>query len=287
MGAWGTTLYDNDSASDIRGDYIDKLKRGKSNNEVTQELIMENQNIMGDVEEEPLFWFALADTQWNYGRLLPNVKERALFFLAQEEELKRWQESGQEKFDAWKNTLNNLKKKLLSTPPKEKKVSKYRLYQCKWKLGDIFAYQFNSDYSKKNGFWKKYIIIRKISEDICWPGHIVPVVQVYKWIGDDIPTLDTLRNIDLLEQGFFPSALKKHPELKKEYLITLLSTSANAIPQNQLTYLGNILGNDIIPFRGYNYYTGYTSVGWEGSGYNNNFEQYIIDMYLAWNCFYN
>ena len=31
MGTWGTGLYSNDSACDIRGDYIDKLKRGKTN----------------------------------------------------------------------------------------------------------------------------------------------------------------------------------------------------------------------------------------------------------------
>ena len=30
MGTWGTGLYSNDSACDIRGDYIDKLKRGKN-----------------------------------------------------------------------------------------------------------------------------------------------------------------------------------------------------------------------------------------------------------------
>ena len=39
MGTWGTGLYSNDSACDIRGDYIDKLKRGKTNDEATQELI--------------------------------------------------------------------------------------------------------------------------------------------------------------------------------------------------------------------------------------------------------
>ena len=31
-----------------------------------------------DDEEEPSFWFALADTQWKYGRLLPEVKEKAI-----------------------------------------------------------------------------------------------------------------------------------------------------------------------------------------------------------------
>ena len=76
----------------------------------------ENRDIMGDSEEEPLFWFALADTQWNYGRLIPKVKEKALHFLAQDEELQRWQDSGQ-KLMAWKKTLNTLKEKLESPQP--------------------------------------------------------------------------------------------------------------------------------------------------------------------------
>ena len=99
MGAWGTSLYANDSAGDIRGDYLDKLKRGKTNEEATKELVEANANT-GDVEEEPLFWFALADTQWNYGRLLPEVKEKALLYLSQSKEWERWKESGQEKLSA-------------------------------------------------------------------------------------------------------------------------------------------------------------------------------------------
>ena len=67
MGTWGTSLYDNDSTGDI-GDFyfLDKLKRGKTNEEATKELVDENMNT-GDTEEEPLFWLDLADTQWNYG----------------------------------------------------------------------------------------------------------------------------------------------------------------------------------------------------------------------------
>lgn len=53
MGAWGTSLYANDTASDIHGDYVDKLKRGKTNEEATKELIDDNRDIMGDVEEAP------------------------------------------------------------------------------------------------------------------------------------------------------------------------------------------------------------------------------------------
>ena len=28
-----------------------------------------------------------------------------------------------------------------------------------------------------------------------WPGHIVPVVQVYKWVGDNVPSLDELSSL--------------------------------------------------------------------------------------------
>lgn len=121
MGAWGTSLYANDSASDIRGDYVDKLRRGMSNEKVTQELIENNWDIMGDEEEEPLFWYALADTQWNYGRLLPEVKEKALSFIGQDAELERWREAGEKELKAWMNTLEKLKEKLLSPVPPEKK----------------------------------------------------------------------------------------------------------------------------------------------------------------------
>lgn len=75
MGTWGTGLYSNDSACDIRGDYIDKLKRGKTNDEATQELINSNRDIMGDVEEEPLFWFALLE---KFCQKLPTLKRELL-----------------------------------------------------------------------------------------------------------------------------------------------------------------------------------------------------------------
>ena len=282
MGAWGTSLYANDSASDIRGDYVDKLKRGKTNEQATKELIDENCDIMGDVEEEPLFWFALADTQWNYGRLLPEVKEKALFYLSQDKELERWKESGQKHLNAWKKTLETLKEKLNSPQPTEKKVSKYHLYRCKWKLGDVFAYRFTGSYSKEKGFENKYVIFRKVSEDVCWPGHIVPVIQVYKWIGSDIPDIEVLSNMNLLEQQFYPSVLKYKPDKEKEFNIKLISTSQKAIPKDNLYFLGNVPGDDLIPFRGCDYWTGYVGVGWESSKYNNKFEHYIIDMYLAW-----
>lgn len=254
MGAWGTSLYANDTACDIRG----------------------------DLEEEPLFWYALADTQWNYGRLLPEVKEKALYFLEQGEELERWREAGEKKLNAWMKTLAELKEKLNSPMPEEKKVSKYRIYKCAWKLEDVFAYQFTSDYSREKGFYGNYVVFRKVSEASYWPGHVIPVVQVYKWIWQEIPQLDEAVKKDLLIQNYLPITLKYKPDIKPEYYIQLINTSKRMIPENNLTVLGNLLGEDLIGFRGHKHYLCYPNVGWEGKGYNNSFEKYTIDTYLAW-----
>ena len=54
MGAWSTFLYASDTTSDIRGDYLDMLRRGMTNEEATRGLIEASQGYMGDVEEEPL-----------------------------------------------------------------------------------------------------------------------------------------------------------------------------------------------------------------------------------------
>ncbi len=282
MGAWGTSLYANDAASDIRGDYVDKLRRGKTNEEATRELIEKNREIMGDVEEEPLFWYALADTQWNYGRLLPEVKEKALYFLSQKGELERWAESGEAKLKAWMNTLEKLRQELLSPPPAEKRVPKYRFYKCKWNLGDVYAYRFSSEYSKEKGFYGDYIAFRKVSEDNLWPGHIVPMVQVYKWIGKDIPTLDFLKALPLLELTYYPKEYIHKLDTEKDYIISLAYSSERTIPKAKLTFLGNIPGDDLVPFSKRDYWVGHRYVGWEGTSWNNQFEHYMIDMYLAW-----
>ena len=282
MGAWGTSLYSNDTACDLRGDYLDRLKRGKTNEEITQELIEEKSGIMGDVEEEPLFWFALADTQWNYGRLLPEVKEKAMYFLAQEDELERWKDSGEKQLLAWMKTRDKLREKLETPQPPEKKISKYKLYQCKWQLGDVYAYKLSSEYSEEEGFRGKYFAFRKVSEYTWWPGHIVPIIQMYKWIGDELPTLELLAGQRLLPIKAFLHLLDNNggtADKSKVYNIVLVKESERSIPKNSLFYVGNISGNDLLPL--HEGYKGYFAVGWESSKYNNKIEHFFIKMYQA------
>ena len=63
------------------------------------------------------------------------------------------------------------------------------------------------------------------------------------------------------------------------YIVSLAKLSA---AKDNLTYLGNLPGDDLIPFKGNDYWTGYYVIGWESGKIEPTIEHYFIDQYLAW-----
>lgn len=92
MGAWGTGLYQDDDTCDIKEEYLNYLRIGKTNEEALQEVISDNKEMIKDDEIGPLFWLALADTQWKYGRLTNDIRDRALEVIDSGKDLERWKE---------------------------------------------------------------------------------------------------------------------------------------------------------------------------------------------------
>lgn len=90
MGAWGVALYSDDMASDVRDDFKDYIGDGLSSEDATRKMVSEYQPERDMYDVWPVFWLALADTQWSLGRLLPEVKERALHVLESGSDLERW-----------------------------------------------------------------------------------------------------------------------------------------------------------------------------------------------------
>src|SRR4051812_27311908 len=76
MGAWGTGIFQNDSASDIRDIYRSLLEQKVPDTEATQTVIAEYADSGPEIDAE--LWLALAGTQWKLGRLEPHVKDQAL-----------------------------------------------------------------------------------------------------------------------------------------------------------------------------------------------------------------
>ena len=116
MGAWGTGLYQDDDTCDIKDEYLTYLRLGMSNEEALEELIECNEELIDDEKIGPLFWLALADTQWKYGRLTNEVKEKALEVINSGKDLKRWEED-KKLYAKRKKVLEDLRERLNTKQP--------------------------------------------------------------------------------------------------------------------------------------------------------------------------
>lgn len=282
MGAWGTGLYSNDTASDVRDDFMELLRAGNSKETATEKLMQQNKDLLQDEEEAALFWYALADTQWNRGMLLPEVMQNALSCLEHKEiELQRWLDSGGKYANRWLDTLNKLEAKLRQPQPPEKKLQKRRLFHCPWALGDVFAYRLAGERSKEAGFYGKYLVFRKISEEYWYPGHIIPVVKLYAWLGDQPPALEEISSFRILPVYHYTRPIRKPSDAP--FYWGLISQRAKEIPADQLILLGNLPGPDCLPYDGEKnmWCSTASGVGWEGSVWNRWVEKQFIDQYLC------
>lgn len=262
MGAWGPKLYQDDMAGEVRDYYKDQLHRGKTGKEVTQELIEQNEYAISDPDDAPVFWFALADTQWNLGRLENFVKEQALNHIRNGYDLRRWKTEDPQEAKIRARVLSELEQKLLSPQPAEKKISQYKLYRCEWKIGDVYAYPLDSDYAKEKGLYGRYFLFQKIGETDYHPGHTIPIVWVKITKGDELPTNDeeydkleyVQTSVTEYEDRFLPidgrrpkEDIAEKSKLKYEvddsgflpqYRIALINTSKRVIPKS-LVFVGN------------------------------------------------
>lgn len=232
MGAWGYGLYDNDSTSDVRDTYIELLEDGLDNIQAYEKTLENLQEYIGD-EDEPLLWFALAEAQWSTGRLMQEVKEKALSWIEKEGGIELWEED-RNGSSGWRNTLSELKTKLESPMRKEKKFRKTK--QIMWELNDVYAYQFLSDDAKEVGLYGKYMLIQKIGEAPYYKGEIYMQVQLIDHVFCELPKLEDVNNYRIL------------PADNLQYIRPLMMNCSFMIykksdyPHKQLTYLGNIQG---------------------------------------------
>ena len=118
MTASGVGLFHDDVAADVRREYLDLLASGASDADAFGTMLREWKESIADYDDGPVFWLALAATQWEYGRLNPRAKSQALKIIDQGKGLDRWADAGLAK--KRRAVLTQLKNKLLAPPPKKR-----------------------------------------------------------------------------------------------------------------------------------------------------------------------
>lgn len=255
MGAWGVGLYQDDVTCDIKDDYLNRLKVGYSNIEATQEVIDYNMDCIEDEEEGPLFWMALADVQWRYGRLLPEIKEDALKCIREGTDLERWKENPRQ-YEKRKLVLQELEERLNSPQPPEKKLTKLKIHKAEWEIGDVLLYQIHNGELRgnedvKNSKWyNKYVLLRIVGITRTNIGSLPRIysneqniAKIYNWVGDERPNIEDIGKLEFivgtnsygrLEDVMYTLRYNRK-ELQKLNFITILKDNQYEQPSERIT----------------------------------------------------
>ncbi|CAM3052800.1 hypothetical protein HAHI6034_12945 [Hathewaya histolytica] len=208
MGAWGTAIFSDDVADDIRSEYNSLLSVGATDEEATS--IIFNMYYFDEcegTEDEPIFWFGLALAQWKKGRLTKDIRDAAIDFIDSGEDLERWNIKGAEKdYEKRKKVLENLRETLLSPMPERKKVRKPTVIISPWKPGDVLCYQLNHEKIKGEKYYGKYVLLR-VLKILRYPFSVLKqdeyfeekvLFALYDWSGDEIPTSDITKYLEYI-----------------------------------------------------------------------------------------
>jgi len=217
MGAWGIAVFSDDTACDVRDDYIDLLGDGLDGPEATKELVSEWSDTLEDPDEAPTFWLALAATQWKYGRLEPDVLQHALSVIDSGSDLARW-DAGSKEYKMRQSVLEKLRAQLCSQQRTMRRVPKRFRESNEWQSGENIAYRLLSG---------KFVVLRVIGHHTD-RGGTSPICELLDWVGDELPNELQLKTL----------GIRKTTAVRPMTQFMLGGTKATERPENRLQRLG-------------------------------------------------
>lgn len=155
MGVWGTGIYSNDTAEDVREACQDifafyEVEEGNQKLFKCFKELLDSECIDDDYAS---FWYALADWQWKHGMLTEYVKEKTMSLLDAHAGLEQWVEAGNK---ADKNNrlkvLDGLKQQL-QTEQRPFRKPKLRCVRPKHKPGDIVIFKATDFVDEYDSTW--------------------------------------------------------------------------------------------------------------------------------------
>jgi len=178
VGAWGTALFSDDIACDIRDLYKDLLADGLDGAEATRQALSNYGPPQDDWDNAVVFWVSLAVTQSGLGRLDPAVAERALKLLDDGGDLWRWEEAGPKKVAQRKAALEKARAQLTGPQPPRRTI---RLPKTPLQPGDVLTRPVQDD---------RYLLLR-----VARIKRGVPVMVMLDFADRQLPTLDQIAQI--------------------------------------------------------------------------------------------
>ncbi len=209
MGVWGAGLYQDDTACDVRDSYIQYLKEGLSDAAAAKKVLDDQKSRLRNVQVATSVHLALADTQWQYGRLDSATKKRALALLKR----------GADVDSARAKVLATLGKRLESKPKPRRVIKVVAPKALKtWtdaKLGTVFLLPLPAS------SFAALVLVANLGSG---PARPIPIFSALKWKGSKEPTLAELLKCKFIDVPGLSD------DFGKNRFIAILATKPRANP---------------------------------------------------------
>lgn len=192
MGTWGTGIFSNDTACDIRDTYEELLCYGHAPESAEQHVLKEFEMDINHPEKDTDAWIALAATEWRCGRMLSDAVRQVALTLIKQCELSTLCGTEKQKSNR-KKALNQLYGHLNSPLPRPKCLKPQPALLSPWNVGDVVALRLpeNSKYPALSGKYALILIteIDKVKVSRYAPENLTtdtPYFIIYYWWSDDL-----------------------------------------------------------------------------------------------------
>jgi hypothetical protein len=228
VGAWGTAIFSDDTALDVREEWREAVLEGLSAEEATARLMQSFDDHRGDDEDtEKLFWMALAAAQFETGRLLPDVRDRALEIIDRGGDVHRWQEDGDDVSAGQRaRVLERLAAKLRGPQPKPKRLRRPPDLTVPFEVGDVIHVY---DEDKENE--ALVVVVGHVEET----RERHPVVAALDWEEDMILEPGALSRLPVLRDHYAPD---------RHLLIAVLTNSKKDVFG---PHVGEVVAKSVVP----------------------------------------
>jgi hypothetical protein len=191
MGTWNVSIFSDDEALDVYERYRSLYNEGAEHEEVLEQMKQESAESLNDSDDGPIFWFAVARAQWEFGELDPDVLRHVEEIDAEGLGLDRWREAGPRVLAKREKVVREFLEKIRQPNPKPKKRKVEKRFPPIFQRGDCLAIELSdgkfgaaivleTDASHVQGFdWLVYLD---------WHDNETPPLSFYekrRWVSAD------------------------------------------------------------------------------------------------------
>lgn len=181
MGTWGTEIFADDHADDVRADWQDGLLGGHDPVALSAQLIDQNARLDPGVEESVVFWVALAAAQHETGWLQPDVQATAVDLIDRGGDVARWAAEDSELAASRQAELARLRAKLTGPPRAPSALTRPVDHGVRFEVGDAVLL------TAPSGVRAVAVVVARVPGG----GTVRPVIEVLLW--DDEGSLPSRR----------------------------------------------------------------------------------------------